>query len=202
MTAVQSSPDSNANYRAFPKKTIRANTGMYRAHSIGRSPWWFSSERTGRFNLSAPRGTCYAASRVDTAVREKVRDEISSTGVVSRAFAEGFVVSAITAPADCKLAAVSSAGAARFDVRRALVTMDNYDIPQEWAEVFADAGFHGIYYGSAYTTGAASAVALFGAAGDPGPQLTSTVHMTGPDACADAGMTVEAPPTLGALTII
>lgn len=189
-------------YRSFPKKVIQAETEMFRAHRAGRGAWWFDSSLYGRFNLSNPRGTCYTASRVETAVREKVREEVGSTGIVSRTLAEKFVVSTVTAPIDFKLAAVSSSRAARYDIVRALVTMDDYDIPQAWAEEFAANGFQGVYYGSAYTTGAATALALFGTAGDPGPRFTAAGHLTGPEACVAAGMTVAGPPTFGSLTII
>ncbi|MFF1632538.1 RES family NAD+ phosphorylase [Leifsonia sp. NPDC058248] len=202
MTAVQGPPDRNISYRGFPKKPIAAETELYRAHSISREAWWFDNSAYGRFNLPSPRGTCYAASRAETAVREKVRDEVSSSGVVSRALAETFIVSIVRAPIDYKCAAVSSTGAARFNVVRALVTMDDYDVPQEWAETFEAHTFDGVYYGSAYTTGGPSALALFGDEGDPGPLFTATQHMTGPQACKAAGMTVAGPPSFGALTVI
>ncbi|WP_210481101.1 RES family NAD+ phosphorylase [Naasia sp. SYSU D00948] len=175
---------------------------MYRAHSVTRSAWWFDNGPSGRFNLSGPRGTCYTATKVETAVREKVRDEISSSGVVSKAFAESFAVSVITAPVRYKCAAVSSARAVAFNVVRALVTMDDYSVPQAWAKSFETNQFEGVYYGSAYTTGAASALALFGDAGAAGAGFTAALHMEGPDACAAAGMVVAGPPSLTALTLI
>lgn len=202
MTAVQGPPNPTISYRRFPKKNIPAETKMYRAHTTARGAWWFDNSPFGRFNLASPRGTCYTANRVETAVREKVRDEVSSSGVVTRALAESFIVSAVTAPAGYKCAAVSSTGAARFNVVRALVTMEDYDVPQEWAETFEANTFEGIYYGSAYTNGGPSAFALFGNEGDPGPRFTAAQHMTGPEACKAAGMIVAGPPPFRALTIV
>jgi hypothetical protein len=141
---------------------------------------------------------------VDTAVRERVRDEVFSTGVVSRAFAESFVVSTVSAPLPLRCAAVSSTPAARYLVVREMVTMSDYSVPQAWAETFDDAGFDGIFYGSAYTTGDASAYALFGDAGAPPASagFTEAIHLTGLDACITAGMRVEGPPPARALRII
>ncbi len=202
MTAVQGPPDPARSYRALPRKQIVAGAQLYRAHSTARGTWWFDSGAHGRFNLSSPRGTCCVATRAETAVREKIRDEVSASGVVSRALATSFAVSIVAAPDGYKCAAVSSSAAARFDIVRALVTMEDYGIPQLWAEIFEANGFDGVYYGSAYTTGAPSALALFGAAGAPGPRFTARPHLTGPEACRASGMTVAGPPAFSSLTII
>ena len=175
---------------------------MYRAHHVERKAWWYDNGRLGRFNLSGSLGTCYTATDVETAVREKVRDEVIASGVVSRAFADTFRVSAVTAPLQHKCASVSSKRAARYNVVRALVTMDDYAIPQLWAAQLNDASFEGVYYGSAYTTGAPSAFALFGSAGGRDSSFTAVPHLEGPAACEAAGMTVVGPPPLTVLTLI
>ncbi len=186
----------------MPRHTVSAETQMYRAHNTARGAWWFDSSRNGRFNLPAPSGTCYAATKVETAVREKVRDAVSESNVVSRALADSFQVSTMAAPVDYKCAAVSSERAVRFGIVRELVTMENYAIPQQWAETIQANSFEGIYYASAYTTGSATALALFGSAGSPGPRFTEARHMTGPEACEASGIVVAGPPTLKSLTVI
>jgi hypothetical protein len=175
-----------------------------RAHGVARSAWWFDSGPHGRFNLSAPRGTCYAATELETAVRERVRDEVSATGVVSRALADSFAVSTIAAPDAVRCAAVSAKRAVDHGVVRELVTTDDYETTREWATAFDANGFDGVFYGSAYTTGAPSAVALFGDAGEPatGSGFAAAGSASGADACRAAGLTVAGPPAIRALTII
>ena len=202
MTAVQSAPLPGRSYRALPKHQVSAGKELYRAHSVSRDAWWFDNSPYGRFNLSDPRGTCYAATKAETAVREKVRDEVSTSGVVSRAFASSFTVSLISAPVHYKCASVSAAHAVDFGIVRELVTMDDYSIPQQWAEALEANTFEGIYYASAYTTGGPTALALFGNKGAPGPRFMAAQHMAGPDACEAAGMVVAGPPALKSLTII
>lgn len=186
----------------MPRHTVTAETQMYRAHNTARDAWWFDSSRNGRFNLPAPAGTCYTATKVETAVREKVRDAVSESNVISRVLADSFRVSTMAAPIDYKCAAVSADRAVRFGIVRELVTMEDYTIPQEWAETIRTNSFEGIYYASAYTTGGPTALALFGTAGAPGPRFTETHHLSGADACEASGMIVAGPPTLKSLTII
>jgi len=202
VTAVQGPPVPGRSYRGMPRHHARATSTMYRAHHVSRGAWWFDSSRSGRFNLRAPLGTCYAATKMETAVREKVRDEVAESGVVSRALAESFVVSILDAPVDFTCASVSSAGAVRHGLVRELVTMDDYAVPQEWAEVLHANMFDGIYYASAYTTGGPTALALFGDRGAPGSGFAAERHRTGADACAAAGLTVAGPPAVRSLTII
>ena len=177
---------------------------MYRAHSTANSAWYFASTPFGRFNLSSPRGTCYSATDVESAVREKLRDEIMGARVVTRTQAEGFQVSTITASHPYRCAAVSTRDAVRHGIVRELCTMEDYGIPQQWAEALAAAGFDGIFYGSAYTTGDATAYALFGPEGAPEPAAgyDATLYLTGPEACAAIGIRVEDPPSMRELEII
>jgi hypothetical protein len=113
------------------------------------------------------------------------------------------VVSCVATPDPRRCAAVSVVDAAKHDVVRELVTMADYSTTQAWAGAFADAGFDGVFYGSAFTTGDASAYALFGEAGVPRATdgYTETQHMTGADACAAVGFRVERPSSRG-LTVL
>ena len=67
----------------FPRARLTSDTVLYRAHTRGRSPWWFSSDLSGRFDLLAPHGTCYLATDVETALRERFGHELVELGVVS-----------------------------------------------------------------------------------------------------------------------
>lgn len=194
MSATQAPPRAGADLTGFPRRTVSAGARMYRAHSAGHSAWWFDNSAQGRFNLHGDRGTCCAASRLDTAVREKVRSHVSYTGLVSAVLARSFVVSTLTLPAGFACAAVSHADAVKHHVVRELVTMHDYTVPQAWAAAFDDAGFAGIFYASAFTTGAPSAYALFGAAGAPATAgFTAALAVDGAAACAALGWTVQEP---------
>lgn len=198
-TASQKLPDPGRDYSDFPDRTAAAGATMYRAHSFDKSAWWFDNGDGGRFNLHGDRGTCCTAATVDTAVREKVRDAASESMVVDAAYADSFVVSAVTAPLPYRLAAVSSTPAARHGVVRALVTMEDYTVPQAWAEAFDRSGFDGVFYGSAYTTGPASAYALFGRSGAPeSAGYTASVRLRGREACREVGFTVAGMPRASA----
>ncbi|RLP77759.1 hypothetical protein D9V32_00025 [Mycetocola tolaasinivorans] len=202
MTAVLGSPDTHADYSGFPRRGIPAGSTLFRAHSTTRSAWWFDSGPYGRFNLPSPRGTCYVSTLVETAVRERVRSEIQLSGVVSTAFASSFVVSRLTAPQRYSCAAVSSARAARYQIVRALVTTADYRLTREWAGVFGDAGFSGISYGFAFTTGRPTALGLFGTEGKPGDGFTSARRLAGNQACMIAGPEVASAPDAAALELV
>jgi hypothetical protein len=60
-------------------------------------------------------GICCTATRVETAVREKVGDAVCATGFVSRAFADSFGVSAVSAPHE-HLSGVAACAAAGMTV--------------------------------------------------------------------------------------
>jgi hypothetical protein len=203
MTATQGLPPAGADLTAFPEETVPAGATMYRAHGSGRTAWWFDSGDEGRFNLHGSRGTCCTASTVDTAVREKVRNHVSETGVVSHAMAASFVVSVVSAPLPHRCAAVNSDAAVKHRVVRELVTMRDYSVPQAWAQAFDDSGYDGVFYETAFTTGGPSAYALFGDAGAPpsGAGHTEVQHLSGAEACDEVGFTV-APPTSRGMPVI
>ncbi|WP_396822403.1 RES family NAD+ phosphorylase [Mycetocola sp. BIGb0189] len=176
---------------------------MYRAHAVTRSAWWFDSGPHGRFNLQPPRGTCYVATRIETAVRERVRGEIHRSGFVSSEFARSFRISALTAPTRYSCASVSSSRAARYRLVRELVTLANYDLPREWARSFADAGFTGVFYGSAFTTGSPTALGLFGSAGGRASEEFTEQHcLSGTQAGALSGLSVAPVPASARLKLI
>lgn len=199
--AKQPAPDPGTDYRTFPDVTTSREELRYRAHNVRHGAWYFDDSRYGRFNLSSPQGTCYAAGSLDTAVREKLRDAILSTNVVSRTLADSFRVAELRILGPLRMAGVSEAGAAAFHVVRELCTMEGYAIPQKWAKAFSDVGFKGIAYGSSYTSGPADAWALFGTAG-PDDVRPSSPFLDGVDACRRIGLAVEDPPHSHAMTVI
>lgn len=204
MTAAQSAPPAGADLSAFPEATLAAGVPMYRSHGTAHGAWYYDNGASGRFNLHGARGTCCTALSVDTAVREKVRGRVSRKGVVSRAVADSFVVSIVSAPTEHRCATVNDVDAAKHGIVRELTTMSDYSIPQAWAQAFEDAGFDGVLYGSAFTTGGPDAYALFGDAGEPSAHAgyTATRHLSGEDACRALGWTVANTPVTGGMAVI
>lgn len=152
----------------FPAYRLSAETVAYRAHHVARGPWWFGSDGAGRFDLPAPRGTCYLATSAVVALRERLGAVLGGSPYVAASLLEDVVVSRLRVPATRRLANLLAARASDYGVTRELETMTPYDVPQAWARAFDDEGLQGVRYGPRFTTGAAASVALFEAAGTPG----------------------------------
>jgi hypothetical protein len=180
----------------FPRSRLLPSVPLHRAHTVGKSPWWFSSDLSGRFDLIQPNGTCYLATDVATALRERFGHDLVRQGVVTFQAAARTHVSTLRVPSGRWLANTCSPAAANFGMTREIGTCPSYDIPQAWAAAFFDGGKHsGIRYQTRFSTGATpNAAALFDASGkhewpiDPHP-----VH--GVQACTDVGITVAHRPT-------
>ena len=65
----------------------------YRAHAVGLGPWWYSHDSSGRFDLPAPAGTCYLASQLEVAVRERLGETLVTAGLIAADEAARMVVS-------------------------------------------------------------------------------------------------------------
>jgi hypothetical protein len=188
----QYGPRLGQSLREFPDATLPDRQHVYRSHNPQFGAGYFNGT-PGRFNLLGDLGTCYVADDVDTAVREKVRDAVLAQGVLPASMARAFVVSAILNAESFHCANVSDRGAARHGVTRMLLTMDDYDVPQQWASALHEAGFTGIRYASRYTSGPENSWALFGDQGEH-PFGTVTAELPGVDACKRAGITVYETP--------
>lgn len=166
---------------------------LFRGHRTANGPWWFAYSGSGRFDLTAPRGTCYLAFDERTAIRETVGDTLASFGVIAHVFAAERCISTLRVPSRHVLADTCAESAADFGLTRELCTITPYDIPHAWAEAF-DAHFDGIRYQTRFTTTAtANAAAVFGPAGEA--SWPSDAH---PESFAAGarrcGFTVESPP--------
>nr|WP_238338511.1 RES family NAD+ phosphorylase [Pedococcus badiiscoriae] len=140
---------------------------MFRAHRSDRGPWWFGNDGSGRFDLPAPRGTCYVALDPLSALRERLGPVLGGSQAVPESLLETSVMSRLRLVASRELADVQDTRAADFGVTRELESMVPYAVPQAWARAFDEAGSGGVRYGPRFTTGDHSAVALFDAAGAP-----------------------------------
>lgn len=176
---------------------------LYRAHAVNRSPWWFSSDLSGRFDLIQPNGTCYVATNVTTALRERFGHDLVRQGVVTFEAAARTQVSEVRVPVPRWLANSCSRSAVEFGMTREIATCPAYDIPQAWAAAFFETGKHaGIRYQTRFTIGSTpNAVALFDDAGqrdwpiDPRP-------LGGAEACAQAGINVARRPARRQVRIV
>lgn len=203
VTASQGLPQDGHDYAGLRTKVYHQGSMAFRAHAADRAPWWFDNGDGGRFNLHGDKGACYVATSAATAVRERLRDELIGGGVVSRRLAEAFDVSIVRAPRQYRCASVSSPSAVEHGMVRELVTMEDYTVTQAWSQSLFDAGFDGIFYASAYTTGGPTAYALFGEAGAPKETgYIWSLHRHGPDACSAIGVEVEGPPHSISLDLI
>ncbi|MGW8566969.1 RES domain-containing protein [Isoptericola sp. NPDC055881] len=165
---------------AFPHKRIQAGRLWYRQHHL--PPWYFSSNRKGRFDLDPPRGTCYLASRPEAAAREFIGADVADAGFVAAALLRDRYVSALTLPRDMRLAHTQHQDAISHGViSNELCHMTPYDVPQAWARAFDAAGFDGIWHTLRFSTTVPRGMALFGTAGgadwpvDPHPTPLRTV---------------------------
>ena len=186
----------------FPRWRLRPSRHLYRAHTSGYAPWWFASDRGGRFNLPAPHGTCYLATDARTALRERFGHALVAQGVVSENAAATTVVSRLRVPSGHWLADTCSEKAEDFGQTREIGTIDQYDIPRQWAIAFHVDGYGGIRYQTRFTTSPApNAVALFADAGEQ-PWPLDPAPTDGHTACRDAGLTIARRPTRRRLRIV
>lgn len=201
-----SSPPSNL--RSFPSARLDEGRQVARSHKTTNDPWWFSSIPAfggGRFDLPAPRGTCYVADSITTAVLERLRETLVRSGVVTTRMADSFIVSLFAIPGTYRCAHIGVAKAAHFGVTRELATLAPryYPLSQEWADSFDRNGYEGIRYGTRFAPGPANAWAIFGMSGaDMRPHLVVNEKVSGREACRRSGIRVQPIPRLSALTVI
>jgi hypothetical protein len=156
----------------FPARRSSARLrGVYRigwhrdrAGVVSTSPWRFSSlpgPARGRFDLPAPRGTCYWSSHRYGAWLEVFRNAtvIDSADAARRTLWTGH-------GPPTRLADLLSTRAYRYGVTAAISTQPDYTIPRLHAAGLAGQGFQGVVGTCSHdTTSTALNIALFGPAG-------------------------------------
>ena len=145
----------------FPAYRIRSDVDLFRAHGADRGPWWFGNDGAGRFDLRAPRGTCYLALDPLSALRERLGPVLGGSQAVPASLLDAAVVSGLRLVETRDVADVQDRGAADYGVTRELESMVPYAVPQAWARAFDAVGCGGVRYGPRFTPGESSAVALF-----------------------------------------
>jgi hypothetical protein len=147
----------------FPAFDLNRRQLLYRIHRSDVSPWWFSSDGSGRFDLvDGEQGTCYLAlSPVGAFI------EVFRTGtVIPEAEVEARSLSRLIAPKRTSLADCTVQRARRFGITGAVHTQPDYELPQAWAKAFVGAGFGGIRYRVSHDPAQRElGVALFGSKG-------------------------------------
>lgn len=199
----------------FPGTMIKTTKTFYRAHSIAYSspPWWFSSDGSGRFDLTGHSGTCYLAESRVSALREALGTRLVSFGV-DRSELNNRAISKLFLPRPHHVANTTSAYAANHGITRELVSVTPYEVPHAWASAWADAGFDGIRYLGRLSTAIvpeARCLAVFHAASaadstfkpDPNPSAAADTairaHMRILDTpTSPAGLTILPPPSAAA----
>ena len=180
-TLAQQPPDPDIDYTGFPAHTSGVDRAWYRSHTdrpsrTDRGVWWFASSpesaaspASGRFDLPEPEGTCYLAETQAASVNELIGPDVAARGWVEAALVTGRVVSRVQLPHATRAANVSVSKASAFRVTSELTSTGDYDLTQDWARTFRQAGFDGIRYALRFTPGKARGLALFGGAGAPDP---------------------------------
>lgn len=171
---------------------------LVRVCQASQSTWWFSSDGSGRFDLTAQQGTCYLATDAYAAIREATRlGPVSSLWVQARELRE-------VAPPDpsARLAATTRQAAGRYGVTTELATVVPYDLPRRWAAAFHAHGFDGIRHQLRHDQRARpSGIALFGPTGAGSHNHGRQTTLTGA-AVETTGVRVLAPPHSTALTVV
>lgn len=171
---------------------------LVRVCRTSRGTWWFSADGSGRFDLTAPDGTCYFATDAYAAVREASR-----LGPVSTTWVQARELRHVTPPdPGVRLAATTRKAAGGYGLTTELATVLPYDLPRRWATAFRAKGLGGIRHQLRHDQRAhSSGVALFGAAGAGAFDDGKPTPLTPAEAAA-AGVQVLRPPSSALLTIL
>jgi len=187
-------PRQAAHLAAFPSEPTAGRT-FYRAWRFALAdgttrdgPWWFGSvpdppDAGGRYDLPAPMGTCYTATRPAGAVLESLQALLTNLPTAElRARRLAVIPTPPDTPPAAKLTA--RAGAGRYGVTAALWAGVDRQRTQAWAAAFRRDGWWALYGGIHHDpSGRLRGVALFDHAGQHPPTFggdwshtTRTLH--------------------------
>ena len=126
----------------FPKRRLTTRRTLWRIHRKENTPWWFCSDLECRFDLPAPKGTCYLAEEPLGAFVEVFND----VGLVTEDDIKQRRISALKVPRALRLADCTNAASRGFGCTGEIHTTVDYDLTQRWARALAEAGFDGVRY--------------------------------------------------------
>lgn len=148
------------------------------------SPWWFASlteqpTLSGRFDLAAPMGTCYLATRPEAAVLEALQMHLTNLPASElRVRRIAHIHSPDDAPRAAMLTAESVVGG--FGITPAIWAGNDRCLTQRWATAIRRDGWWAVYAGIAHDPrGQLRAIALFDHAGEHPPTPGKTWHWRG-----------------------
>jgi hypothetical protein len=140
-------------------------------HHNRHGPWWFSSDRSGRFDLDPPNGTCYLAEAAVGALIEHF-DGIS---VIPQEDLDERRISIFSPRGSLRLADCTSPRIRRFGADLAVSAGSDYVRTQRFAAWFHDGGFDGVHYFLRNDpTATLIGIALFGPYGEQDQPVLST----------------------------
>jgi hypothetical protein len=130
--------------RRFPCRTLQTHNVLFGIHKAINTPWFFSTDGSGRFDLTAVpcTGTCYFAEQPLGAFVEVFRDIgiIAHTDVLARR------QTAFSPSIPIRLANCAASKAHQFGITAAIHSTPDYQQTQAWALAFQRAGFEGVRY--------------------------------------------------------
>ena len=121
---------------------------LFREHEVRDGPdrgfWWFSSTSAGdgpagRFDLSEPRGTCYATETAGAAARERIGRTLARGHIIPATIAEGRAVSSASGELT-DLGDLTAPDASAIGVTGEIHTIDDYAVTTSWADRADHAG--------------------------------------------------------------
>lgn len=156
-------PDDPEELARFPTTPAPRSLHRLSEHDL---PWWFSSlpGGGGRFDLKSPKGTCYLADDLDTALVEKLLRRPKKIVPAQRLRElHHAVISIHQTPALADLTAERASG---WGLNAEIHTSLDYVKPRAWAERLHAAGAPGLRYAARSDPAVEGrSVALFGGAG-------------------------------------
>ncbi len=117
------------------------------SRSIFSSPYYFSSDGSGRFDLDEPEGTCYLASDDVAALRETLGPDYQRDAIVAESyFRERALWEFTPNPSGWgeRLANLLDDCWSRVGLTNELFDIEDYHLPRSWAACFRKAGWCGL----------------------------------------------------------
>lgn len=178
--SLKSPPASPSDLANFPRRELGPGSTLWRVVDAGRGPWWFNCSPGGRFNLSAPFGTCYVAADPLSALLEVLGPDLTD-GLVPAEFLARRRMRCLDVPRLFDLADLTSRAARVFGVTLEIHTITPYDLPQAWARQLHRAGRHGVAYFLRHDPSAGLGFGIFGRAGERTSWKRGRLALIGPD---------------------
>lgn len=135
-------PEPSALRGHLPDYRLDAGTALLRSHNADRGAVWFASDGAGRFDLPAPRGTCYTAESAVVALLETW----AGMQLVPRYLTEQRAISTMRTSGDLQIADLTRNSAIQFGITAEIFTTGEYALTQQWAHAIAQAGYAGVRY--------------------------------------------------------